>query len=177
LSGRPSVISIPLIYCYVLYLSAIRFAVNLQQYCRKPISEADSIPESYTISEAYFSAIAQFRALRSEQHIATTFAAIEAEAFGIAFEETEVEKVFSKHIKELEKWGDEEELDDESANAAKKRWRGIVERNVEQSKWTKGEQYVKLWKDSATAEYAPMLTQPIPQHISTDTVENQVITS
>lgn len=130
-----------------------------------------------TISEAYLRAVAQFRALRSEHHIASTFAAIEAEAFGFNFEETEVERLFSKHLKKLEKWGEEEQLDDESANAAKKRWRGIVERNVEQGEWTKGERYVKIWKDSAKAEYASTLTQPIPQHLAADTVENQVTTS
>lgn len=129
------------------------------------------------ISEAYLRAVAQFRALRSEHHIASTFAAIEAESFGYTFEETEVEKVFAKHMRELKKWGQEEQFDDESANAAKKRWRAIVERNVEQGEWTKGEKYVKLWKDNAKAEYAPTLTQPITERLAAETIENRVTTS
>lgn len=115
-----------------------------------------------TISESYLRAVAQFRALRSEHHIASAFAVNEAEVFGSVFENTEIENTFEKELKVLESWKQEEQMD-EGAIAARKRWKAIVERNVGESEWTKGEEYVKLWKDNVKAEYAPALTQPVDQ--------------
>ncbi|KXN86773.1 37S ribosomal protein S25, mitochondrial [Leucoagaricus sp. SymC.cos] len=127
---------------------AIRFTVNLHQF------------HNLSLSEAYLRAVAQFRALRSEHHIATTYATLEAETFGSVFENTEIEKIFEKEKKALESWKQEEQMD-ESALIAKKRWKAIVERNIGESEWTKGEEYVRLWKENIKAEYVPEITQPV----------------
>jgi small subunit ribosomal protein S23 len=128
--------------------SAIQFALNLHQH------------HNFSLSEAYERAISQFRALRSEHHIATTFATREAEIFGAVFDSTEIENAFEKEKKALQAWKQKEELD-EGAIAAKKRWKAIIERNNGESEWTKGEEYVRLWKENIKPEYAPELTQPI----------------
>lgn len=133
-----------------LELSAIRFAVNLYQH------------HDLNISEAYLRAVAQFRALRSEHHIATTYATLEAETFGAIFENMEIENAFEKERKALELWKQEEQMD-ESALVAKKRWKAIVERDIGESEWTKGEEYVRLWKENIKAEYAPQITEPIAE--------------
>lgn len=130
--------------------SAIQFVVNLHQH------------HNLSLSEAYLRAVAQFRALRSEHHIASRFAVNEAETFGAIFENTEIENMFEKEKKALESWKQEEEAD-EGAIVAKKRWKAIVERNIGESEWTKGEEYVRLWKENIKAEFAPALTQPVTQ--------------
>lgn len=134
-----------------------------------------------SLSEAYLRAVAQFRALRSEHHIASTFAANEAETFGALFENTEIENSFEREKKALESWKHKEETD-EGAIAARKRWKAIVERNIGESEWTKGEKYVKLWKENVKADFSPALTQPateatspVPSSRILDSVEAHVI--
>ncbi|KAF9448180.1 hypothetical protein P691DRAFT_65885 [Macrolepiota fuliginosa MF-IS2] len=129
---------------------AIQFAVNLHQH------------HNLSLSQAYLRAVAQFRALRSEHHIASTFAVNEAETFGAIFENTEIENTFEREKKALESWKQEEQTD-EGAIAARKRWKAIVERNIGESEWTKGEEYVRLWKENVKAEFSPELTQPVAQ--------------
>ena len=111
------------------------------------------------LAKAYAKAIAQFRSLRSEHHIATTVAVLEAEAYGSTFGLTEIELGFSKEMKKLESWERKEELD-EGAIAARKRWRAIIDKDAD-SGWTKGQEYVKLWKKGIRPTYAPALTEPI----------------
>ena len=53
-----------------------------------------------------------------------------------------------------------EELD-EGAMAARKRWKAIVERQDGTKEWTKGEEYVRLWKEGVRPTYAPVLTEPL----------------
>ncbi|KAJ3574028.1 hypothetical protein NP233_g2050 [Leucocoprinus birnbaumii] len=129
---------------------AIRFAMNLHQH------------HNLSLSEAYLRAVAQFRALRSEHHIATTYAALEAETFGSVFGGTEIQKMHEKELKVLDSWKQEEQLD-ESALVAKKRWKAIVEQNAGENEWTKGEEYVRLWKANIEPEFAPHLTDPIAE--------------
>jgi len=121
------------------------------------------------LSLAYARSIAQFRSLRSEHHIATTFAALEAEAYGSVFGPTEIEQGFEKERRGIETWERKEELD-EGAIAARKRWRAIVDRQSG-GDWTKGQEYVRLWKEGVRPTYAPALTEPIT------TVEPAGITS
>jgi small subunit ribosomal protein S23 len=127
---------------------AIRFAVNLYHYHHIPLSQA------------YARAISQFRSLRSEHHIATTFAALEAEAYGAKFGPTEIESGFEKEKESLKTFERREELD-EGAMAARKRWRAIVEKQGGVGQWTKGEEYVRLWKQGIRPTYAPGLTEPV----------------
>ncbi|KAJ2919265.1 hypothetical protein MD484_g1182, partial [Candolleomyces efflorescens] len=126
----------------------VQFALNLYQYHAVPLSEA------------YARAVAQFRALRSEHHVATTFAVMEAEALGAAFQPGELEQSFEKEKKALESWQKKEEQD-EGALAARKRWKAIVEKREGQDRWTKGEEYVRLWKEGVRPDYSPILTQPL----------------
>lgn len=128
--------------------SAIRFTLNLYEHHKTPISEA------------YSTAVAQFRALRSEHHIATTFATIEAEQLGAIFSKGEIAHAFEKEKKNLATFERREELD-EGAIAARKRWKAIVERQDGGQAWTKGAEYVRLWKEGVRPTYAPMLTQPV----------------
>lgn len=46
----------------------------------------------------------------------------------------------------MESWERDSEVD-EGAIAARKRWKVIVERFDDQGAWTKGDEYVKLWKE------------------------------
>jgi len=50
---------------------------------------------------------------------------------------------------------------DEGAMAARKRWKAIVERQHGAKGWSKGEEYVRLWKDGVRPTYAPVLTEPL----------------
>jgi small subunit ribosomal protein S23 len=128
--------------------SAIRFTLNLYQYHKIPLTQA------------YARAIAQFRSLRSEHHIATTSAVIEAEAIGAVFTPGEIEHAFEKEKKGLVTWERRAELD-EGAIAARKRWKAIVARQVGVGQWTKGEEYVRLWKEGVRPTYSPALTEPV----------------
>ncbi|KAL9716548.1 mitochondrial ribosomal small subunit component [Leucoagaricus gongylophorus] len=143
---------------------AIQFAVNLYQY------------HDRSLSEAYLRAVAQFRALRSEHHIATTYAAFEAETFGSIFASSEIQKTFEKEKEVLETWKQEEQLD-ESALMAKRRWRAIIERDTGEGKWTKGEEYVRLWKANIKPECAPQLTEPITRTSATTVSPSSTLVS
>ncbi|KAF9015570.1 mitochondrial ribosomal protein S25-domain-containing protein [Cyathus striatus] len=125
---------------------AIRFAINLYQH------------HSISLTEAYAKAVSQFRALRSEHHIATNFAVMEAEHFGGTFGYSEIIRGYVKEKRALNTWKKEEYFDD-GAIVSKKRWRAIVDKKDKQ--WTKGEEYVRLWKEEVRPEYYPALTQPV----------------
>jgi len=126
-------------------LSAIKFALNLYQYHGAPLSEA------------YARAVAQFRALRSEHHVATQFAVMEANALGGTFRTSELQHSFNLEKKALESWERKEEQD-EAANVARKRWKAIVEKREGLDEWTKGERYVRLWKEGIRPDYSPILS-------------------
>ncbi|KAG5654725.1 hypothetical protein H0H81_007481 [Sphagnurus paluster] len=136
---------------------AVRFVLNLHEHHRKPLAEA------------YTTAVAQFRALRSEHHVATTFAVMEAEHLGAIFSRGEIEHGFEKEKKGLVTFERREELD-EGAIAARKRWKAVVERNDGVKQWTKGEEYVRLWKEGVRPTYAPVLTKPLPAQPTTEDV-------
>jgi len=126
---------------------AVKFTINLHKYHEIPLSGA------------YARAVAQFRALRGEHHIATTTAALEAEAYGAIFAPTAIEQGFAKEQKQIEAWHSKDELD-AGAIAARKRWRAIIERQgTVGSGWSKGQEYVRLWKDGVRPTYAPSLTE------------------
>jgi len=138
------------------FCSAIQFAMSLHEH------------QGLSLSDAYCRAVAQFRALRSEHHIATAYAVYEAETFGSTFGRSEIEKAFEREKEVLETWKQEEQVD-ESARMATKRWRAIIERDPGEGNWTKGEEYVRLWKANIEPECAPQLTEPMTE-ASADTV-------
>jgi small subunit ribosomal protein S23 len=100
--------------------------------------------------------VAQFRSLRSEHHIATTFAAMEAQELGSTFGTSEIEHSFELQKKGLSTWEKKEEQD-EGALAAQKRWKAIVERRHGADQWSKGEEYVRLWQQGVKPNYMPVL--------------------
>ncbi|KAF8633006.1 hypothetical protein AX15_001603 [Amanita polypyramis BW_CC] len=130
---------------------AIRFAVNLYEH------------QSLSLTEAYARAIAQFRSLRSEHFIATRFAVMEAQYLGAVFVPTEIQHGFNKEVRNLDTWERREEFD-EGAIAARKRWKASVERQDGVNQWTRGQEYVRLWKEGVRPSYAPALTEPIVQN-------------
>ena len=134
--------------CLTHFQSAIQFALNLHQHHEVPLAQA------------YTQAVAQFRALRSEHYTATTFAAIEAEYLGAVFSRGEIAHAFEKEKKGLATFERQEELD-EGAMAARKRWKVIAEKHGGSKEWTRGEEYVKLWKEGVRPTYAPALTQTL----------------
>ncbi|EPQ60487.1 hypothetical protein GLOTRDRAFT_102247 [Gloeophyllum trabeum ATCC 11539] len=114
---------------------------------------------SLSLNQAYIAAVAQFRALRSEHYVATLVAAKEAEQHGARFGVTQTDILFQKETKALETWRKKEEQD-LSAMASRKRWRAIVERDGPVTEFTKGREYVRLWKEGIRPDYAPVLTSP-----------------
>ena len=64
--------------------------------------------------------------------------------------------------KSLLTWERRAELD-EGAIAARKRWKAIVDRHPGANQWTKGMEYVRLWKEGVRPNYMPSLTMPIDQ--------------
>lgn len=135
--------------------SAILFTRNLYECHKKPLSEA------------YATAVAQFRALRAEHSIMTKFAVMEAEHLGAIFSKGEIEHSFEKEKRNLATFERREELD-EGAIAARKRWKAIVEKTEGVKDWSKGQEYVKLWKEGIRPSYAPLLTQPIESELPTE---------
>jgi hypothetical protein len=130
--------------------SAIQYALNLNQVSKVPLSQA------------YARAVAQFRALRSEHHIATTFAVLEAEELGATFVRGEIEHAFEKEKRAVATWEKEGELD-EAELIARKRWKMIAERHVGETDWSKGVQYVKMWQAGNRVNYSPALTRQMDE--------------
>jgi small subunit ribosomal protein S23 len=50
---------------------------------------------------------------------------------------------------------------DEKAIASRKRWRAIIDKEGVRE-WTRGQEYVRLWKEGIRPAYAPTLTDPVP---------------
>ncbi|KAJ7040365.1 mitochondrial ribosomal protein S25-domain-containing protein [Mycena alexandri] len=130
---------------------AIQFAVNLHQIHDIPLSQA------------YAQAIAQFRSLRSEHHISTTFAVMEAEDLGAVFVHGEIEHAFEKEKRALSTWEKLADVD-EGSLAARKRWKMIAERHIGETDWSRGVQYVKMWQAGNRVNYSPALTRPIEEN-------------
>lgn len=132
-----------------VFPSAVQFALNLYQH------------HEFPLSEAYARAVAQFRSLRSERHVATTFAVMEAEELGAVFLPSEIEHSFEKEKRGLATWERQEEMD-EGALTARKRWKAIVEKHNGIGQWTKGREYVRLWREGVKPNYSPVLAEPSP---------------
>ncbi|KAH7930523.1 hypothetical protein BV22DRAFT_1054653 [Leucogyrophana mollusca] len=121
---------------------AVHFAVNLHRH------------HSMSLSVAYARAVAQFRSLRSEHDVATTFARMEAEAYGAVFD-SEIDRTFEKEKKVYESEDRKVELD-QGAMLARKRWKAILDVESGMGGWDRGQQYTSLWKQGVRPTYAPV---------------------
>lgn len=111
------------------------------------------------LTRAYASAVAQFRSLRSERDIARKFALLEIEHLGISLGPSQVERTFEKEQKALDSWARSDEIN-AGENAARKRWKAIVEREGPPGSWTRGQEYVRLWQEGIRPTYSPLLKEP-----------------
>ncbi|KAH9486580.1 37S ribosomal protein S25, mitochondrial [Psilocybe cubensis] len=127
---------------------AIRFALNLYQY------------HNVTLNEAYSRAVAQFRTLRSEHHVASRIAVLEAEQLGSTFGPSHIEESFVRQKQSLATWDRKEELD-EGSLAAQKRWKAIVNRNHGAGQWSEGKDYARLWQQGIKPNYMPALVRSV----------------
>ena len=143
----------------IFLVSAIKYALNLHEHHGLPLTNA------------YTAAVAQFRSLRSEHHIARTVALREAEAYGIEFGPSQVDISVAKEDKALGTWHRKAELD-AGALAARKRWKTIVER--EPGPWSRGQEYVRLWQEGVRPTYSPVLSGSAPSEEDIDLGEDVV---
>ncbi|KAJ7926029.1 mitochondrial ribosomal protein S25-domain-containing protein [Mycena leptocephala] len=139
---------------------AIQFTLNLHEKKKVPLSQA------------YAQAIAQFRSLRSEHHIATTFAVLEAEALGAEFVHGPIEHAFEKEKRALASWEKLDDLD-EGSLAARKRWKMIADRHSGETDWSRGAQYVKMWQAGIRVDYSPPMTLPVGELDDDELVDNE----
>jgi len=88
----------------------IQFTVNLHAV------------HNLALSEAYRTAVYQYRALRAEHTIMTAYAVDEAEAYGAEFGGGEVERQFVRETAALDTWAEPSELAIQAQNNANKKW-------------------------------------------------------
>ncbi|KAJ7446404.1 mitochondrial ribosomal protein S25-domain-containing protein [Mycena galericulata] len=138
---------------------AIQFTLNLHEH---------GVP----LSQAYARAVAQFRALRSERHIATTFAVMEAEALGAVFIRGEIEHAFEKEKRALATWEKLTDMD-EGSLVARKRWKMIADAHEGETNWSKGVEYVKMWQAGVRVNYSPALTRAVDEDEGDEPVEER----
>jgi small subunit ribosomal protein S23 len=131
--------------------SAILYAVNLHEH------------HDMALNQAYSSAVAQFRALRSEHEMASKIALREAEHYGIEFGQNEVLRVFAMEEHNLNSWKRTAELNT-AENLARKRWRAVVEPTEprQEKQWTRGQEYTRLWQEGVRPTYSPALASALP---------------
>ncbi|OCH94730.1 hypothetical protein OBBRIDRAFT_884516 [Obba rivulosa] len=125
---------------------AVRFAANLH------------LEHGWVLSDAYAAAVAQFRSLRSEQEIQRLFASREAEHYGVEFGPSQVEINYAKEEESLDSWSSQGRTVGEQA--AQKRWKMVAENTGYGAKWSRGQEYVRLWKEGVRPSYAPQILQP-----------------
>ncbi|KAF7303214.1 SNF2 superfamily protein [Mycena kentingensis (nom. inval.)] len=127
---------------------AIQFTVNLHE------------THQMSLSDAYAQAVAQFRALRSEHHIATSIAALEAEELGGSFGRGEIEHAFEKEKRAIATWELLEDVNEQELTS-RKRWKMVAEGYAGESQWSRGAEYVRLWQSGVRVDYAPKMTGPV----------------
>jgi len=154
----------------------VRFALNLHQ------------AHGLALSDAYATSVAQFRALRATQHVATRFAAQAAAAHGARFGPSETARGFEAEGRVLEASELRRERLDDSARLARSRWRMVAlgsgdgggvggvsgsglgavaaaaaggGEDADRDAWSRGEEYVRLWREGVRPDYSPALTEPI----------------
>ena len=150
---------------YFIFFSAVQFALNLHQ------------AHGLTLSDAYATSIAQFRTLRAVQHVATRFAAQAASVYGARFGPSATARGFEVENKVLDANELRTERLDDSARLARNRWRMVAGTlgsrgeevpsgvgdtgSADRKAWSRGEEYVRLWKEGVRPDYSPALTESI----------------
>ena len=120
------------------------------------------------LSKAYMSATLQFRTLRSEHEIATKTAVGEAEEYGCRFDPLETEKVFGKEEEVLQNL-ENPALLEQSLPQVRKRWKAILEKPKGMETWSRGQEYVRLWKQGSRPDYTPRsITTPVERDLDED---------
>ncbi|KAG9122950.1 mitochondrial ribosomal small subunit component [Ceratobasidium sp. 392] len=114
----------------------VKFTLNLHDYHEVPLSEA------------YATAVAQYRSLRSERTVANAVAVLEAEAMGAEFGPTEIERGFGLEAAALESWKTGTGAGT-AASQGGKQWTAEVQDDHPGS-WTRGQEYVARWKEGVT---------------------------
>lgn len=120
------------------------------------------------LSLAYERAVSQYHSLRSEHQLATRFAVREAESYGAVFGPTELDMGFKKEIPALLSWQKSDRLDNEAALLALKRWKTEAVRVGPPTSWSRGQEYVRLWRAGVRPDYTvdvsvkPLVTSPTP---------------
>ena len=147
----------------------MQFALNLHQ------------AHGLTLSDAYATSMSQFRTLRAMQHVATRFAAQAASVYGARFGPSATARGFEVENKVLDADMLRTERLDDSARLARSRWRmislgnrgeqeessgvgfgvGNVGPAADRKSWSRGEEYVRLWKEGVRPDYSPALTKSI----------------
>lgn len=117
---------------------------------------------------AYVEAVRQYDALRSEQHIMSRFALLEARAHGAQFsvganrvdsDSPEVTRGFEMEQQALESWSEYGDIDSGGMSSAdihvaRKRWKAVAEPPlIEGSGWSGGKDYIKRWRQGARPKY------------------------
>ena len=117
------------------------------------------------------------------QHIATRFAAQAASTYGARFRPSATARGFEAENKVLDANELRTERLDNSARLARSRWRmvalasrssqeessgvgvgfdvGNVDSATGRKAWSRGEEYVRLWKEGVRPDYSPALTESI----------------
>ncbi|KZT53780.1 hypothetical protein CALCODRAFT_500727 [Calocera cornea HHB12733] len=110
----------------------IAFALNLHR--------EKGIP----LSDAYRTAVHQYRALRAEHTIMLSFACNEADAYGAEFASYELTRLEKLEEAELQKWREELARTEERIRRSKK-WR--MDPVLPPEKWTQGEGYMRRLRE------------------------------
>ncbi|KAI6031579.1 hypothetical protein BKA83DRAFT_393446 [Pisolithus microcarpus] len=112
--------------------------IRLSQHGKCPSPE-----DLISLTVAYTRAVAEFRALRAEHDIASSFSRLEAEAYGATFP-SEVDRTFQKEDM-VYKAPERKRALDEGALLARKRWRAILSIDSGMGNtWSKGHEYARL---------------------------------
>jgi len=105
------------------------------------------------LSLAYETAVSQFHSLKSEHHLATLFAVQEAERYGAHFGLREADLNFRKETAALRSWSTQDHEDNIEAALARKRWRAVPLQTSPPYSWSRGEDYVRLWRSGIRPTY------------------------
>jgi len=139
----------------------VRFALNLHE------------AHGLALTDAYATTIAEFRTLRAAQHVATRFAAQQAAvAHGARFGLSATARGFEAESAVLEADERRSERLDDSAQLARRRWRMMPlgangnSGGDGESEWSRGEEYVRLWREGVRPDYSPALTEPVDSTLS-----------
>lgn len=121
--------------------------------------------------------VQQYDALKSEQHIMSRFALLEARAHGAKFsvgahridsDSPEVDRGFDMEQSALESWSESGgigngNMSSADMHAARKRWKAVAQPpSIQGEEWSGGDDYVKRWKNGIWPNYEPQLSSNEP---------------